>query len=112
VVAYVADDGVVAMRALRAGDAATAMLFLPKLARAFCVPGMSSATAAAVGTPEAIFATLRQAERMPGLADRVMLFGLVMLVFAAVLQGAFALIHLLRLRLMPRLSKAAAELPA
>ena len=108
-IAYVADNGSVALRALRQGDAATAVLFLPNLARAFFVLVMSSATAAAVGMPEAIFATLREAERMPHVIDRVMLFGLVMLFFTVVLQSAFALINLLRQWLMRRLTEAAAE---
>jgi len=98
-VSYVADNGQVALRALRARDAATAVLFLPNVARAFCVLLMSSGVAAAVGTPEAIFTTIREAERMPALGDRVALFLLVMLFFALTMQGAFALINRLRFRL-------------
>lgn len=98
-VSYVADNGQVALRALRARDGATAVLFLPNLARAFCVLLMSSGVAAAVGTPEAIFTTIREAERMPALADRVALFLLVMLFFAVTMQAAFALINRLRFRL-------------
>lgn len=96
---YVADNGRVALRALRAGDIAAAVLFLPNLARAFCVLLMSSGVAAAVGTPEAIFITIREAERMPELGDRVALFLLVMVFFALTMQAAFALINRLRFRL-------------
>ena len=105
--AYVADNGLVALRALRAKDMATAVIFLPNLARAFCVLLMSSGVAAAVGIPEAIFITIREAERMPGLADRATLFLLVMLFFAAVMQTAFALINMLRFRLVRLLEGAA-----
>lgn len=98
--AYVADNGLAALRALRAGDTAAAVIFLPNLARAFCVLLMSSGVAAAVGIPEAIFITIREAERMPDIADRVALFLMVMLFFAAVMQSAFAVINLVRLRLL------------
>lgn len=94
--AYVADNGVVAMRALRARDTATAVIFLPNLARAFCVLLMSSGVAAAVGIPEAIFITIREAERMPDLGDRAALFLMVMLFFSLLMQTAFALINVLR----------------
>lgn len=106
-VSYVADNGQVALRALRARDGATAVLFLPNLARAFCVLLMSSGVAAAVGTPEAIFTTIREAERMPGLGDRVALFLLVMLFFALTMQAAFALINRLRFRLARALARRA-----
>ncbi|MBK1657729.1 hypothetical protein [Paracraurococcus ruber] len=107
-VAYVADNGVVALRAQRAGDAATAVLFLPGLARAFFVLVMASATAAAVGTPEAVFVTLRAAERLPSLGDRVQLFLLVMLFFTVLLRSGFAAVTLLRHRLERRLAEDAA----
>lgn len=96
---YVADNGLAASRALRAGDTATAVLFLPNLARAFCVLLMSSGVAAAVGIPEAISITIHEAERMPHLGDRVLLFLAVMIFFAVTLQCAFALINRLRFRL-------------
>lgn len=103
--AYVADNGVVALRALRTGDMATAVIFLPNLARAFCVLLMSSGVAAAVGIPEAIFITIREAERMPDLSQRAMLFLLVILFFATVMQLAFALINMLRFRLVRLLER-------
>lgn len=95
-VAYIADNGLVALRALRAGNVATAVLFLPNVTRAFFVLTLASSMAAAVGTPEAIFVTLRQAERMPALGDQVMLFVFVMLFFGIVLQTIFAAINAVR----------------
>jgi ABC-type amino acid transport system permease subunit len=107
VAAYVADNGLVALRALRGRDYANAVLFLPNLARAFCVVLMSSGVAAAVGTPEAIFITIREAERMPDLGDRAALFLMVMVFFAILLHSAFALINMLRFRLVRWLERAA-----
>ncbi len=98
--AYIADNGAAALRSLRAGDTAAAVIFLPSLARAFCVLLMSSGVAAAVGIPEAIFITIREAERMPDIADRVALCLTVMLFFAVLMQSAFALIDRARSRLL------------
>jgi ABC-type amino acid transport system permease subunit len=100
--AYLVDNGLVAWRALRAGDMPNALLFLPNCMRAFCVILMSSGVAAAVGIPEAIFITIREAERMPDLGHRVLLFLCVMLFFAAVMQIAFAAINRLRRMLAAR----------
>lgn len=105
-VAYIADNGLVALRALRAGNIATAVLFLPNVTRAFFVLTLASSMAAAVGTPEAIFVTLRQAERMPALGDQVMLFLFVMLFFGAVLQTVFAVINAVRAAILNRLAPA------
>ena len=102
-VAYIADNGLVALRALRAGNMAAAVLFLPNLTRAFFVLTLASSMAAAVGTPEAIFVTLRQAERLPALSDQIMLFVFVMLFFGAVLQAVFALINAVRAAILHRL---------
>ena len=104
-VAYIADNGLVALRALRAGDVAAAVLFLPNVTRAFFVLTLASSMAAAVGTPEAIFVTLRQAERLPALGDQVMLFVFVMLFFGAVLQTVFALINAVRAAILHRLAR-------
>ena len=105
-VAYIADNGLVALRALRVGNMAAAVLFLPNVTRAFFVLTLASSMAAAVGTPEAIFVTLRQAERMPDLADQVMLFVFVMLFFGAVLQTVFAVINAVRAAILHRLARA------
>jgi len=108
-ISYVADNGLVAARALRAGDTAKAALFLPSLARAFCVLLMSSGMAAAVGIQEAISITIREAERMPNLGDRVQLFLVVMVFFAVTLQCAFALINRLRFHLARILARRSRE---
>lgn len=105
-VAYIADNGLVALRALRAGHMAVAVLFLPNVTRAFFVLTLASSMAAAVGTPEATFVTLRQAERMPALGDQVMLFVFVMLFFGAVLQTVFAIINAVRAGILHRLAPA------
>lgn len=105
-VAYIADNGLVALRALRAGNMAAAVLFLPNVTRAFFVLTLASSMAAAVGTPEAIFVTLRQAERMPALGDQVMLFLFVMLFFGAVLQTVFAVINAVRAAILHKLAPA------
>lgn len=108
-VAYVADNGVVALRALHAKDTATAVIFLPNLARAFCVLLMSSGVAAAVGIPEALFITIREAERMPDLGDRALLFLVVMIFFSVLMQTAFAVINVLRHQLGRLLDRAGAD---
>ena len=102
-VAYIADNGLVALRALRAGNMAAAVLFLPNLTRAFFVLTLASSMAAAVSTPEAIVVTLRQAERLPALSDQIMLFVFVMLFFGAVLQAVFAVINAVRAAILHRL---------
>lgn len=102
-VAYIADNGLVALRALRASNMAAAVLFLPNLTRAFFVLTLASSMAAAVGMPEAIFVTLRQAERLPALSDQIMLFVFVMLFFGAVLQAVFAVINAVRAAILHRL---------
>lgn len=105
-VAYIADNGLVALRALRAGNIAAAVLFLPNVTRAFFVLTLASSMAAAVGTPEAIFVTLRQAERLPALSDQILLFVFVMLFFGAVLQAVFAVINAVRAAILHRLAPA------
>jgi len=95
-IAYVADNGSVALRALRQGDAATAVLFLPNLARAFFVLVMSSSAGAAIGVPEGIAVILREAELMPTLGDKMVLFAIGILCFGVTLQAGFALMRLLQ----------------
>jgi His/Glu/Gln/Arg/opine family amino acid ABC transporter permease subunit len=94
--AYTADHALEALRHLRLGERHAALLFLPNMARAFFVLVLSSGTGAAIGVSEAVSTTLRQAERLPNLADRLLLFLLVMLFFTATLQAAFAAVSLVR----------------
>ena len=59
-------------------------MFLPNLLRGFVVVVMSSGFGAAVGVSEAVSATLRQAQRLPSLHDRILLFGVAIAFFAVV----------------------------
>jgi ABC-type arginine transport system permease subunit len=96
--AYVADAGVDAIRHLRAGTHHGALLFLPNVTRAFFVLVMSSSAGAAIGVTEGITVILRQAEQLPGFADKLSLFALGIVMFGIPLQLAFALIGLIQRR--------------
>lgn len=100
--AYVADNGVEAIRQWRGGSPLGALLFLPNVTRVFFVLVMSSSTGAAIGVSEGIAVILREAERMATLADKLVLFAVGVLCFGAVLQGGFALINLLHRRISRR----------
>jgi hypothetical protein len=82
--AYVADDANEAIFHLRGGRRERALLFLPNLLRGFVVVTMSSGYGAAVGVSEAVSATLRQAERLPALGDRILLFAVAIGFFAVI----------------------------
>ncbi len=82
--AYVAEDAYEALGHLSRGDRENALLFLPNLLRGFVVVVMSSGFGAAVGVSEAVSATMREAERLPDLHDRVLLFGVAVALFAIV----------------------------
>lgn len=97
--AYVADAGVAAIRQLRAGSPLGALLFLPNVTRAFFVLVMSSGAGAAIGVNEAIAVLLRQAELLPSLGERLVLFALGVAAFGIPLQIGFALIRALQRRL-------------
>jgi ABC-type arginine/histidine transport system permease subunit len=99
---YVADNALEALQQWRRGSHHAALLFLPNMAHAFFVLVLSSSTGAAIGVNEAISATLRQAERLPSLSDRLLLFLLVMLFFVAALQSAYAAVARLRHALTAR----------
>ena len=96
--AYVGDAAHDALRHLRAGTTHGALLFLPNVTRAFFVLVMSSSAGAAIGVTEAITVILREAERLPDLGDRLILFALGIVLFGIPLQIAFALIGLLQRR--------------
>jgi ABC-type arginine transport system permease subunit len=87
---YVADSGVDAIRHLRAGSTQGALLFLPNVTRAFFVLVMSSSAGAAIGVTEGITVILRQAERLPDLGDRLLLFAVGIVLFGIPLQIGFA----------------------
>jgi ABC-type arginine transport system permease subunit len=103
--AYVGDAAFDALRHLRAGTTHGALLFLPNLTRAFFVLVMSSSAGAAIGVTEAITVILREAEHLPTLGDRLLLFALGIVLFGIPLQIAFALIGVLQRR-VARVAKA------
>ena len=100
--AYVADNGLDAIRHLRRGNQGSALLFLPQLARAFFVLVTSSSQAAALGVLEAVTITLRQGDRLPELWQRLLLFLGVVLVFVALQRTAFSVIDRYRTRMLAR----------
>jgi len=89
--AYVAEDAGEALRHLDRNDRDRALLFLPNLLRGFVVVVMSSGFGAAVGVSEAVSATMRQAERLPAVGDRILLFAIA-IVFFALVVGALNLV--------------------
>jgi ABC-type amino acid transport system permease subunit len=105
--AYVSDTLLEAIRQWRAGAHELALLALPALARAFFVLVMSSSTGAAIGVNEAVTVTLRQAQSLANVGDRLLLFGAVILFFTCLLQGAFVLVDRLRHHLAARRASAA-----
>ncbi|MGD9885825.1 MAG: hypothetical protein AB7F22_37325 [Reyranella sp.] len=97
--AYVADAAVDALRHLRNGTTVGALLFLPNVMRAFFVLVMSSSAGAAIGVTEGITVILRQAEKLPALDDRLILFAIGIVMFGIPLQLAFVLISFIQKRL-------------
>jgi ABC-type arginine transport system permease subunit len=97
--AYVADNGVEALHHLRRGTPLGALLFLPSLTRAFFVLVMSSGAGAAIGVREGIAVILHKADQLPLLQDRLLLFGLGIVLFGIPLQAGFALVRVLQRRL-------------
>ena len=93
---YVADNGIEALRQMRAGSPLGALLFLPNVTRAFFVLVMSSSAGAAIGVTEGIAVILREAEQMPALGDKLVLFGIGILCFGIALQAGFALVRALQ----------------
>jgi hypothetical protein len=96
---YVSDAGRDAIRHLRGGSTQGALLFLPNVTRAFFVLVMSSSAGAAIGVTEGITVILRQAEQLPTLGDRLVLFAIGIVMFGIPLQLAFALIGFIQRRL-------------
>ena len=94
--AYVADNAAGALAQWRSGSHLGALLFLPNLMRAFFVLVMSSGAGAAIGVTEGIAVILRQAEQLPGLEDKLVLFAFGIALFGIPLQAAFYLIRALQ----------------
>jgi His/Glu/Gln/Arg/opine family amino acid ABC transporter permease subunit len=94
--AYAADAGVEALQQWRRGSHLGALLFLPNMTRAFFVVVLSSGAAAAIGVTEGISVILRQAEQLPALGDRLVLFAIGILMFGIPLQLALAFVRWLQ----------------
>lgn len=97
--AFVADAGLDALRHLRGGSALAALQFLPNVMRAFFVLVMSSSAGAAIGVGEGITAILHEAEQLPALGDRLILFAIGVVAFGVPLQLGFLLLRVLQRRL-------------
>lgn len=92
--AYVADAALDGIRHLRTGATHGALLFFPNLTRAFLVLVMSSSVGAAIGVTEGISVILRQAEQLPSFDDRLVLFGIGIVLFGIPLQAGFVVMSL------------------
>jgi hypothetical protein len=97
--AYVADSGVDAIRQFRAGSLLACFLILPNIARAFFVLVMSSSAGAAVGVTEGIAIILRQAEKLPTIGDKLLLFAIGVACFGIPLQLGFATVRVIQRQL-------------
>ena len=100
--AYTADQWLESLSQWRAGSPAAVPLLLGALARAYCVMVLSSGFGAALGVQEATSITLRTMEHLPTLADRLVLLGVVMALYVALLQGLYAVISACSRRLADR----------
>jgi ABC-type amino acid transport system permease subunit len=100
--AYVADSGIDALRQLRAGSHLAGLLFFPNVTRAFFVLVMSSGAGAAIGVREGITVLLQQAERLPSLGGKLLLFAIGVACFGIPLQIAFGLTRLIQHHLYRR----------
>lgn len=89
---YVSDNLLDTLRYLDAGSVANALLFVPKMLRAFFVLVMASSVGAAIGVQEAVTITLRQTDRLPTIGARILLVIGVILFFSCVMQIASALV--------------------
>lgn len=89
---YIEENGHQAIECLSRGQYEQALLFIPSLVRGFIVVVMSSGFAAAIGVSEAVGVTMRQAEQLHALGDRVLLFLFVIALFASIFGAATALI--------------------
>jgi ABC-type arginine/histidine transport system permease subunit len=104
--AYTADAGVEALRQWDRGSPLGALLFLPNITRAFFVIVMASGAAAAIGVPEGISVILREAELLPTLGDRLVVFAVGIALFGVPLQIGLALMRRLQRELGRRLVSA------
>lgn len=106
--AYIADNGAEALQHLRRGAPLAALLFLPNVTRAFFVLVMSSSAGAAIGVGEGVAVILREAERVPSLGGKFILFAIGIFLFGLALQTGFAAMNLLMRRLGRFVTRASA----
>jgi len=109
---YVADSGVEALKQLRDGSPLGALLFLPNVTRAFFVLVMSSSAGAAIGVVEGITVILRQAEHLPTLGDKLVLFAIGIVFFGIPLQAGFVLMSFLHSYLRRTVTRSPAVAPS
>ena len=69
------------------------------MSMAFFVLVMSSSAGAAIGVTEGITIILRQAEQLPALGDRLVLFAIGIVLFGIPLQAGFAVMSFIQRRL-------------
>jgi ABC-type amino acid transport system permease subunit len=110
--AYIADSGADALRQRRAGSHLASLLFFPNVMRAFFVLVMSSGAGAAIGVREGITVLLHQAERLPALGDKLVLFAIGVACFGIPLQIAFGLTRLVQRHLSRRAAAYGSEAAA
>lgn len=108
--AYVADSGVDAVAHLRAGAPLAGLLILPNIARAFFVLVMSSSAGAAIGVAEGISVILHEAEKMPAVGGKMVLFAVGVTCFGVPLQAAFVALQLIQRQLARAALRREAEL--
>jgi ABC-type amino acid transport system permease subunit len=101
-VAYMAENGHQALEHLDRNERAQALLFFPNVLRGFLIVVMSSGIGAAIGVSEAVGVTLKQAERLATLGEKVMLFLVVIAFFATLFSAANALTRYLMQRMLAR----------
>lgn len=91
--AYIAENGYRSLEHLQRDERELALLFVPNVLRGWVVVILSSGFGAAIGVSEAVGVTMRHAERMPLVGDRVVLFVTVIAFFVLVFSTANWLIN-------------------
>ena len=104
-VAYIFDNFSESIRQWRRGQLITALQLLPNLSRMYFILIMSSASGAAIGVTEGVATLVRYASRIDAINERLMLFAVGIIVFGLVMQAGFALVNLLRVALVAKVSK-------
>lgn len=94
--AHVSDNGLEAMRQIRGGSPIAAQLFLISLVRVFFVLVLTSGFGAAIGLVEAVTVTMRAIEALPQANDKLMLMGLVIVIFTVCFQTCYQVTQHLR----------------